>query len=311
MSAATLAADVIIVTWNGRGRVDSCLEHLARQTAPQRVIVVDNASTDGTPAMLRERHPGVDVIEMDRNVGFGRAVNAGAAAGQGDAVVLVNDDVEMDEMCLEAILAPLEHGPAVGMVAGLTTIPGSDLVDSFGIELDVTLAAYNRLRRRPAGQAPGVLLGPSGGLAAYRRRAFDEAGGFDERLFAYGEDVDLALRLRLAGWEAAEAPAARGVHLGAATIGIDSPRQRFLAGFARAFLMRRYGVLRGRHAARAIAIEALVVGAGFVRGRTDAHIKGRIAGWRAAAGERLDVPAGAVDAGIGVREALRRLLRAR
>jgi GT2 family glycosyltransferase len=197
------------------------------------------------------------------------------------------------------------------MVAGLTTIPGSDLVDGFGIELDVTLAAYNRLRRCPAGETPGVLLGPSGGLAAYRRRAFEETGGFDERLFAYGEDVDLALRLRLAGWEAAAAPAARGVHLGGATVGIDSPRQRFLAGFARAFLLRRYGVLRGRHAARALAIEALVVAAGFVRGRTAAHVRGRIAGWRAAGAERLQVPAEAVDAEINMREALWRLQHAR
>ena len=244
MSANVVTCDVVIVTWNGRQRLGPCLEHLARQTAPHRVIVVDNASTDGTPEMVRERHPEVDVIEMDENVGFGRGVNAGAAAGQGDAIVLVNDDVEIDETCLEALLAPLGQDPAVGMVAGLTTIPGSGLVDGFGIELDVTLAAYNRLRGGPAGETPGVLAGPSGGLAAYRRAAFEEAGGFDERLFAYGEDVDLALRLRLAGWDAAAAPAARGVHLGGATIGVDSPRQRFLAGFARAFLLRRYGVLR-------------------------------------------------------------------
>jgi N-acetylglucosaminyl-diphospho-decaprenol L-rhamnosyltransferase len=304
-------ADVVIVTWNGRDRLDSCLEHLVPQVAPHRVIVVDNASTDGTAAMVRERHPEVDVIEMDRNVGFGAGVNAGVAAGQGEAIVLVNDDVEVDAKFLDAILAPLEQDPAVGMVAGLTTIPGGELVDGFGIELDVTLAAYNRLRRRPVGETPGVLLGPSGGLAAYRRRAFEAAGGFDERLFAYGEDVDLALRLRLAGWEAAAASAARGVHLGGATVGVDSVRQRFLAGFARAFLMRRYGVLRGRHMARTIVIEALVVAAGFVRGRTDAHVRGRIAGWRAADGERLQVPPGAVDAAINARETLRRLQRAR
>jgi N-acetylglucosaminyl-diphospho-decaprenol L-rhamnosyltransferase len=306
-----VTADIVIVTWNGRERLGSCLDHLARQEVPHRVIVVDNASTDGTAEMVRGSHPDVEVIEMDRNVGFGRAVNAGVAAGQGEAVVLVNDDVEVDANFLEAILAPLEQDPAVGMVAGLMMIPGSDLVDGFGIELDVTLAAYNRLRRRPAEAVPGVLLGPSGGLAAYRREAFEEAGGFDERLFAYGEDVDLALRLRLAGWRAAAAQGARGVHLGGATVGVDSPRQRFLAGFARAFLLRRYGVLRGRHAARALAIEALVVAAGFVRGRTAAHVRGRIAGWRAAGGERLQAPTEAVDATINVRETLRRLQRAR
>jgi hypothetical protein len=84
-----------------------------------------------------------------------------------------------------------------------------------------------------------------------------------------------------------------------------------LAGFARAFLLRRYGVLRTAHAPRALAVEALVVLAGFVRGRTLAHVRGRIQGWRAAAGDRLTVPPGATDASIGLREALWRLRHAR
>jgi GT2 family glycosyltransferase len=246
------------------------------------------------------------VLELERNVGFGAAVNAGAADGSGEAIVLVNDDVELEAGALAAIVAPLAD-PKAGMVAGLTTFPGSDLVDGLGIEMDVTLAAYNRLRNGFPTQAPGVLLGPSGGLAAYRRSAFEQAGGFDERLFAYGEDVDLALRLRALGWCAAEARGARGVHLGGASVGLDSPRQRWLAGFARAFLMRRYGVLRSRHAPRALAVEALVVAAGLIRGRTLAHVRGRSEGWRAARGERLPVPAGAIDPSIGMREALRRL----
>jgi GT2 family glycosyltransferase len=237
-------------------------------------------------------------------------VNAGARAGDGDVLVLVNDDVELEPGALAALLEPLK-AERVGMVAGLSTIPGTDLVDGFGIELDVTLAAYNRLRHRRPDDVPGALLGPSGGLAAYRRRAFEEVGGFDERLFAYGEDVDLALRLRLAGWETAAGSTARGVHLGGASFGVDSPRQRFLAGFARAFLLRRYGVLRGRHAIRALLVEALVVAAGLVRGRTLAHVRGRSAGWRAARGERLPVPPGAVDPGITLPEALRRLRHAR
>jgi N-acetylglucosaminyl-diphospho-decaprenol L-rhamnosyltransferase len=306
-----VTADVVIVSWNGRPHLERCLEHVARQTAPSRVIVVDNASTDGSTAMVRERHPSVELVELSRNLGFGRAVNVGVASGDSEAIVLVNDDVFVEDQCVAALLAPLEQDPRVGMVAGLTTMPESDLVDGFGIELDVTLAAYNRLRRRPAGESAGLLLGPSGGLAAYRRRAFEEAGGFEERLFAYGEDVDLALRLRLAGWQAAAAPSARGVHLGGATVGLDSPRQRYLAGFARAFLLRRYGVLRGRHAARAIAIDALVVTAGVVRGRTLAHLRGRVAGWRAAQGERLPVSQGAVEGDISAWEALRRLRNAR
>jgi GT2 family glycosyltransferase len=305
-----VTADVIVVTWRSGKRVLDCLERLAAQDVPHTVWVVDNDSGDGTVTGVRSRYPDARVIELDRNAGFGAAVNAGAAQGDADAIVLVNDDVELDAGALGALLEPLEDAE-VGMVAGLTTIPGSGLVDAFGIEVDVTLAAYNRLRKESPGAAPGVLLGPSGGLAAYRRVAFVQACGFDERLFAYGEDVDLALRLRALGWRAAAREAARGVHVGGASVGVDSPRQRWLAGFARAFLLRRYGVLRTRHAPRALAVELLVIAAGIVRGRTLAHVRGRVTGWRAARGGRLAVPAGSVDARITLREAVRRLRHAR
>jgi N-acetylglucosaminyl-diphospho-decaprenol L-rhamnosyltransferase len=305
-----MTTDVVVVTWRSGERVLRCLERLQAQDHAHTAVVVDNASGDGTVAGVRGRFPDVRVIELERNVGFGAAVNAAVGEGSGEAIVLVNDDVELEAGAIAALVEPLAD-PEVGMVAGMTTLPGKELVDGFGIELDVTLAAYNRLRRREPGADPGVLLGPSGGLAAYRRSAFEQAGGFDERLFAYGEDVDLALRLRRAGWRAAAAPRARGVHAGGATVGVDSTRQRFLAGFARAFLLRRYGVLRGRHAARALAVETLVVAAGLVRGRTLAHVLGRVAGWRAAGRERLEVPGGAVDEQITMREAVRRLRHAR
>jgi GT2 family glycosyltransferase len=305
-----VTADVIVVTWRSGERVLDCLERLKAQDAPHTVWVVDNASDDGTVAGVRSHHPEARVLALERNVGFGAAVNRGAAQGEADAIVLVNDDVELEEGSLAALLEPLADA-GVGMVAGLTTIPGTEVVDAFGIELDVTLAAYNRLRRRSASGAPGLLLGPSGGLAAYRREAFEQAGGFEERLFAYGEDVDLALRLRELGWRAAASARARGVHIGGASVGVDSPRQRWLAGFARAFLLRRYGVLRTRHAGRALFIEALVVTAGLVRGRTLAHVRGRVSGWRAAGAARLPVPPGAVDRDIDAREALRRLRQAR
>jgi N-acetylglucosaminyl-diphospho-decaprenol L-rhamnosyltransferase len=305
-----MTADVIVVTWRSGRRVLNCLASLSAQDAPHTVWVVDNASGDGTVSGVRRAYPDVQLLELERNVGFGAGVNRGVAEGEGDAIVLINDDVELDPGALAALIAPFAD-PSVGMVAGLTTIPGSGLVDGFGIEVDATLAAYNRLRRRPVGETPGHLLGPSGGLAAYRRTAFEEAGGFDERLLAYGEDVDLALRLRRRGWEAAASERARGVHAGGASVGVDSARQRWLAGFARAFLLRRYGVLRSRYAARALAVESLVVLAGVVRGRTLAHLRGRVSGWRAARGPRLPVPPGSIETGIGMREAIRRLRHAR
>jgi N-acetylglucosaminyl-diphospho-decaprenol L-rhamnosyltransferase len=306
-----MTADIVVVTWNSGERVLRCLERIMSQAEGHVVRVVDNASADSTVALVRARFPGVDVTELPANIGFGRAVNTAVEAGSADAIVLVNDDVEIAPGAIDALVRSLEVG-RVGMVAGLTTIPNTELVDGFGIELDVTLAAYNRLRRLPMDRTPGVLLGPSGGLAAYRRRAFEAVGGFDPRFTAYGEDVDLALRLRLAGWDAAASPEARGVHLGGASVGVDSPAQRRLAGFARGFILRRYDVLRTRHAPRALAFEALIVVAGLARGRTLEHIRGRLEGWRAAAaGDTLPVPIGAVDVSIAPREVLRRLMYAR
>ncbi len=302
-----MTADVVIVTWRAGGRVLGCLERLVTEVEPERIVVVDNASGDGTVEGVRASFPRVRVIEMERNVGFGAAVNAGARAAQGDALVLVNDDVEVDRGCIAALLEPLRREERCAMVAGLTLMPGRQLVDGFGIELDVTLAAYNRLRGRAPDALPGALAMPSGGLAAYRRRAFEQVGGFDERLFAYGEDVDLGLRLRLAGWRAAQAPDARGVHEGGATIVVGSPGQRRHAGFARGFLLRRYGVLRSRAAARALLFEVLVVGWGLLRRQTTLPLRARVAGWRAASGRPLTAPPDAIDSSISAREAFARL----
>jgi N-acetylglucosaminyl-diphospho-decaprenol L-rhamnosyltransferase len=308
---APVTADVVIPTWRGRELLGRCLTALHADGSPKRVIVVDNASCDGTIELVREQFPEVTLIELPDNVGFGRAVNAGVRAGDGDAIVLLNNDVLVAPGFVDAIVAPLA-APAVGMVAGLTTIPGTDRVDGFGIELDRALLTYNRARHAPVGTLAGRLAMPSGGAAAYRRAAWEAADGFDEALFAYGEDVDLGLRLRALGWEAAEAAAARGVHLGGATTGVDSPFQRELAGFARGFLLRRYGILRSRAALRALAFDALVVGWGLIRHRTLVPLRARARGWRVAErGPRHPLPPGSVDPAIGVVEALRRLRTAR
>lgn len=300
--------DVLIVTTT-RELVLSCLDHLRRQTVPHAVYVADNAgNADGTSDAVRARFPDATVLTLKENLGFGKATNRLAELGAGDAIVLINDDVDAEPGFLEELVVPLGD-PEVGMVAGLTLQPGEETrVDGFGIEVDFTLLAYNRLRHRRPEDSPGRLLGPSGGAAAYRRTAWEQAGGFDPRFFAYGEDEDLALRIRLAGWRAAAAVSARGVHLGGATTGRDSAFQRRNAGFARGFLLRRYGILRSRHAARAILIESLTVLYGLLKARTLLPLTGRISGWRAAGQTpRLAVPPDAVDPAITLRESLRRL----
>jgi N-acetylglucosaminyl-diphospho-decaprenol L-rhamnosyltransferase len=302
-----VTADVVIVTWQSGQRVLRCLQSLRTQQPQEHTFVVDNASLDGTLEGVRRRFPATHVLELPENRGFGAAVNAGAALGIGEAIILVNDDVEVAEGFVDAILAPLRENARCGMVAGLTMMPGTDKVDGFGIELDVTLAAYNRLRHGSLGDRPGGLAMPSGGLAAYRRAAFEQVGGFDTRLFAYGEDVDLGLRMRSAGWTAADAHGARGVHEGGASIGLGSRRQRELAGFARGFILRRYGVLSSSAAARALLFESLLVGWGLVAHWTALPLSARIKGWRAANGRRLPVSPETVNRAITAREAFRRL----
>jgi GT2 family glycosyltransferase len=301
--------DVIIVTTKAREMVLSCLEHFQRQTVPHRVYLADNAgNADGTSSAVREWFPDVALLTLERNIGFGKAMNRLAAMGTGEVIVLANDDMDVEPQFLEALTAPLQDR-GVGMVAGLTLQPGFEAaVDGFGIEVDPTLLAFNRLRHGKPTDRPGRLLGPSGGAAAYRRSAWEAAGGFDPHFFVYSEDQDLALRLRLDGWQAAAAAQARGVHLGGATTGLDSPFQRRHAGFGRGFILRRYGVFRTRHAPRALLIELLTVLNGLLRARTLLPLRARVAGWRAAGhGPRLSVPTDAVDRTISLRESLRRL----
>jgi GT2 family glycosyltransferase len=303
-----MTADVLVVTLGSTDLVASCLEHLARQTVAHRVFVADNSGDRDGASTLRVRFPDVQIVTNEENLGFGAAAMRLAAMGDGDVIVLVNDDMDVEPDFLERLLAPLED-PSVAMVAGMTLQPGeAGIVDGFGIEADPTLQAYNRLRHRHAAETPGVLLGPSGGAAAYRRSSWEEVGGLDPALFLYSEDLDLALRLRAAGHRAAGAASARGVHLGGATAGRDSRVTIRNSGFGRAFVLRRYGVLRTRHALRALFVEALTVGYGLFSHRTLLPLTGRIAGWRAAGGgPRFAYPADAVDVRITLREQLRRV----
>jgi GT2 family glycosyltransferase len=309
--------DVVIVAYNRWELTESCLRHLDRQTLAHRVIVVDNGSSDDTSARLRAERPDVHLVRFEENRGFAEACNCGVAAGGGEAVVLLNNDVDCRPDFLERVTAPLED-PAIGSVAALMLQPGEQQIDSIGLCTDVTLAGYPRLQGLPialAAETEPVLAGPAGTAAAYRRSAWEEVGGLDEAIFAYMEDLDLALRLRVAGWGTVAAPDAVGVHVGSATHGHRSAWQRRHAGFGRGYLLRRYGLLRGRRAARTMAIEVVVVMGDLAVSHDLAALQGRKAGWRAGSGRPL-LPypgTGVIDRRIGLRAsiALRRGVYAR
>ena len=304
--------DVVIPTWNGRDLLARCLESLEGQTVKHRVIAVDNCSQDDTAELVRERFPSVHLVELERNYGFAGGVNRGVEQGDGQFVVLVNNDVECDPPFLEQLVAPFED-ERVGMVAGLLLRPGREAIDGYGLECDPTLAAYPRFAGAPypGTQVHGYgLLGPSGGAAAYRREAYSAAGGLDEGMFAYVEDVDLALRLRDSGWIAAGAPGATGIHLGSATFGHRSRAQIEIASASRAYMLRKYGVLgRGlTTGAWALGIEVAVTLFDTITGRDLAAARGRLTGWKKAAGRHARIPEGAVNPELGFREGLRRRL---
>jgi GT2 family glycosyltransferase len=305
------SVDVVIPTWNGRALLDRCLAALARQTVQATVIVVDNGSTDGTAEHLVDAWPEVRLVRLDRNWGFGAAVNRGIAAGAAPFIVLVNNDVECDQDFVERLIGPLEEDPAAGSVAGLLLVPGRATIDSYGIEVDRTLAGFGRFRGAPYGSTTlhgRHLAGACGAAAGYRRSALEDVGGFDEAMFAYHEDVDLALRLVAGGWACLGAPDAVGVHLGSASFGPQSDWQVEVSGASRAYLLRKYGVLRSGAgiAARTLAGEVAATLADAVLARRLAAVRGRRRGWRRGRGAHANFAAAVINEEIGVRGSLAR-----
>jgi GT2 family glycosyltransferase len=203
---------VVIPNWNGLRWLPECLRSLAAQTRPaQEVIVVDNGSRDGSLEHLRDEHPGVRVLAQDRNTGFAYAANRGIEAASGEMVALINTDVVLSPDWLQRMAAALASQPAAAAVAGkMLSIDDPGRIYDAGDVLRRDGACDQRGRFGPDDgrfDAPGEVFGACAGAALYRRAAVIGAGGFDERLFAYLEDVDLALRLRLRGWTCAYEPA--------------------------------------------------------------------------------------------------------
>src|SRR4051812_28652901 len=135
-----LSIDVVVPVHGGWDLTRRCLETLAAQTAGHRVLVVDNASPDDTTRRVADDWPGVELVPMGGNRGYSAAVNAGTAAGSGEVVVVLNNDVECDPDFLERLVAPLEADSRLGMTTPLLLRPGREKVDGAGLVVDSTLA---------------------------------------------------------------------------------------------------------------------------------------------------------------------------
>ncbi|MGO9262550.1 MAG: glycosyltransferase family 2 protein [Bryobacteraceae bacterium] len=220
---------VVVVNWNRKELLRACLRSLAQQVGAEfETIVVDNGSSDGS-ADLAEREFRARVIRNRENRGFCTANNQGIAAGHGEFIALLNNDAEADPGWLAALERACSRAPDVGMAASKVLVwedPGR--IDKTGHLI------YPDGQNR--GRGSGTLdqgqydreeevLWPDGCAALYRKEMLDRIGGFDEDFFAYGDDAELGLRARIAGWRCIYTPAAVVRHHRGATLGKDSARR--------------------------------------------------------------------------------------
>ena len=297
---------VYIPNFNGSQVIGRALRSLAEQSRPLDVVVVDNGSSDDSPALLREQFPEVTVLALERNIGFGPALNHAVREHRADPLIFLNSDVECEPRFVEALLDAAAEG--VQSVAGvLLQERAPKLIDSAGIVADATLMGFDYLHGEPretAATAPDP-LGPTGGAALYDRRAFEAVGGFDERIFLYYEDLDLALRLAAGGARCRLAPGATARHAYSAGLGAASARKFAHTGWSRGYMLRRYGVMsHPGQAARVLATEGAICAGQLLMDRTAAGLRGRLRGWREGGGAAALDPGAAPLLKISAREAL-------
>ena len=228
-SDLTPDVSIIILNWNTRDLLAQCIDTLGQHmgSLTHEIVVVDNASTDGSQAMLQSRYPHVRLIQNDGNVGFAAGNNRGMRESTGRAILLLNTDAFVTEGALQAMLRLADAQPKAGLIgAHLRNADGSfqasftpfpTLAREFLI-----LSGLGRLllgKRFPSAD-PEVEKGPQvvdyveGAALLVRREAFEQAGGLDEGFFMYAEEVDWCYSLRQAGWQVWYQPSARIIHLG-------------------------------------------------------------------------------------------------
>ncbi len=220
---------VVIPTWNGRKLLHLPLDSLRAQTHRDfEVILVDDASTDGTAQFVASSWPEVRLVRLEANRGFPGAVNVGIRAATGEAVALLNNDAAADPGWLEQMESALLSHPEAGMVACRVRLyHHRDYLDSAGLQTTTSGSGGSRGAFQPDGPEfaqPAWVLGPAGVAGLYRRALLEDVGLLDEEYGAYYEDLDLALRAQLRGWKCLYWPQAICLHVGSATYGSLSMR---------------------------------------------------------------------------------------
>ena len=214
---------VVIPNWNGISYLPTCLNALSNQTICDfEVIVVDNASTDGSHEMIESKYPMVRAIGLATNTGFTGACNVGIRAAQGNLVALLNNDTEAADNWLEELVSAFDRHQNAGIIASkLMLFDRRDVFHAAGDLFRSDGTSSNRgVWQKDVGQyGEGYVFSACGGAAGYRREMLNQVGLLDESFFFSLEDVDLAWRAQLQGWKTVYAPSAVVYHRLSATGG--------------------------------------------------------------------------------------------
>lgn len=233
--AAEPIVSVIIVTWNGKKYTLECLTSLRAQggSVPFEIIVVDNASTDGTPDAICEQFPEVLLVRNTANLGFAKANNIGIARSRGNYVCLVNSDVVVPPGCLDKMVGYLEKNPGIGLLGPKMMSPDGSIGQSvmrLPTVWNTVCSALGLHSIFPTSRVFGGFLMEgypygriddvevlTGWFWMVPRVALQQVGGLDEQFFMYGEDIDWSYRFIKAGWRVVFYPDAEALHYGAAS----------------------------------------------------------------------------------------------
>ncbi len=276
---------VIVPNWNGWRFLPGCLDSLLAQTQyPLEIMVVDNGSSDGSVEGVRRAYPGVRLLELARNTGFGAAVNAAIGTAKGEAIALFNNDAEAEPSWLaELYKAMLDHPEAASFASKMLLYDTRNVINSAGDYYCKNGEPGNRGVWQVDSGFDRVepVFGACAGAALYRRELFDAVGLFDADLFAYCEDVDLSFRAQLAGFQCIFVPSARVYHRLSATGG--GPLASYLCGrnFITVLLKNMPARLLVRHFPAVLAAQAghAVNSLRHIReGAARARLRGQIAG---------------------------------
>lgn len=221
-SEGTVRTTVVIPNYNGIKYIEACLTSLYEGSRVPAVIVVDNASSDGSCELVRERFPQVRLIGLQENTGFSHAVNAGIREAKTEFVFLLNNDTTVEKSCVEELERALDTSPQLFSAgAKMINMKFPEKIDDAGDFYCALGWAFARGKDRPVSRyrKDGRIFSACAGAALYRREYLLKAGLFDEAHFAYLEDVDIGYRANLLGYRNLFAAKAVVYHAGSAASG--------------------------------------------------------------------------------------------